>query len=53
MTGSLAADLPGLDRFSGTVFHSGRWNHDHDLRGKRVAVVGSGPSGRSGNARLP
>ena len=24
-------DLPGLDRFAGTVFHSARWDHDHDL----------------------
>jgi cation diffusion facilitator CzcD-associated flavoprotein CzcO len=37
-------DLPGLDRFEGTVFHSARWNHDHDLTGKRVAVVGTGAS---------
>ena len=27
--------LPGLDRFEGTVFHSARWNHDHDLTGRR------------------
>jgi cation diffusion facilitator CzcD-associated flavoprotein CzcO len=37
-------DLPGLDEFAGEVFHSSRWNHDHDLRGRRVAVVGSGAS---------
>ncbi|HEX3691303.1 MAG TPA: NAD(P)/FAD-dependent oxidoreductase [Solirubrobacteraceae bacterium] len=37
-------DLPGLDSFSGTVFHSARWNHDHDLTGRRVAVVGTGAS---------
>lgn len=37
-------DLPGLDDFAGEVFHSSRWNHDHDLRGRRVAVVGSGAS---------
>jgi cation diffusion facilitator CzcD-associated flavoprotein CzcO len=36
--------LPGLDRFQGTVFHSARWDHDHDLAGKRVAVVGTGAS---------
>ena len=24
-------DLPGLERFEGTVFHSARWDHDHDL----------------------
>lgn len=37
-------DLPGLDRFGGEVFHSGSWNHDVDLHGKRVAVVGTGAS---------
>src|SRR5581483_6603011 len=36
--------LPGIDRFEGTVFHSARWNHDHDLRGRRVAVIGTGAS---------
>jgi len=37
-------DLPGLDTFAGTTFHSARWNHDHDLAGRRVAVVGTGAS---------
>lgn len=36
--------LPGLDRFAGTVFHSARWEHDHDLTGERVAVIGTGAS---------
>jgi cation diffusion facilitator CzcD-associated flavoprotein CzcO len=36
--------LPGLERFSGTVFHSAAWDHEHDLRGKRVAVIGTGAS---------
>lgn len=47
-TGPLSApalpDLPGLDSFAGTVFHSARWRHDHDLTGRRVAVVGTGAS---------
>ena len=37
-------ELDGLDDFSGTVFHSARWNHDHDLRGRRIAVIGTGAS---------
>jgi len=37
-------DLPGLDAFQGTVFHSARWDHAHDLTGRRVAVVGTGAS---------
>lgn len=35
-------DWPGLDEFAGPVFHTSRWEHEHDLRGKRVAVVGTG-----------
>jgi cation diffusion facilitator CzcD-associated flavoprotein CzcO len=37
-------DLPGLERFTGRVFHSARWEHDHDLKGRSVAVVGTGAS---------
>jgi len=37
-------DLPGIDAFPGEVFHSARWDHDYDLAGKRVAVVGTGAS---------
>ncbi|MFA1549810.1 flavin-containing monooxygenase [Actinomadura chokoriensis] len=36
--------LPGLDTFAGKVFHSARWDHDHDLKGARIAVVGNGAS---------
>jgi cation diffusion facilitator CzcD-associated flavoprotein CzcO len=37
-------DIPGLESFEGTVFHSARWNHEHDLTGERVAVIGTGAS---------
>jgi cation diffusion facilitator CzcD-associated flavoprotein CzcO len=37
-------DLPGLDDFEGTAFHSAQWRSDHDLRGERVAVIGTGAS---------
>jgi cation diffusion facilitator CzcD-associated flavoprotein CzcO len=37
-------DLPGLDQFEGSVFHSATWDHDHDLTGERVAVIGTGAS---------
>jgi cation diffusion facilitator CzcD-associated flavoprotein CzcO len=37
-------DIPGLASFPGQVFHSARWNHDYDLAGQRVAVVGTGAS---------
>ena len=36
--------LPGLEDFEGTLFHSARWRHDHDLTGRRVAVIGSAAS---------
>src|SRR5262245_16994565 len=37
-------DWPGLDRFGGPAFHTARWEHEHDLTGKRIAVVGTGSS---------
>ncbi|MGQ4487294.1 flavin-containing monooxygenase [Streptomyces sp. SAS_281] len=37
-------DIPGLSDFEGTVFHSSRWRHDHDLSGRNVAVIGTGAS---------
>lgn len=37
-------DLPGIDTFAGTAFHSLHWNHEHDLTGERVAVLGTGAS---------
>lgn len=37
-------EIPGLDRFEGKMFHSAVWDHDHDLTGERVAVIGTGAS---------
>jgi cation diffusion facilitator CzcD-associated flavoprotein CzcO len=34
----------GQERFAKPIFHSARWNHDLDLRGKTVASVGTGAS---------
>jgi cation diffusion facilitator CzcD-associated flavoprotein CzcO len=36
--------IPGREDFAGHSFHSARWDHGHDLRGKRVAVIGTGAS---------
>jgi cation diffusion facilitator CzcD-associated flavoprotein CzcO len=36
--------IEGLENFQGKVMHSARWDHDYDLRGKRVASVGTGAS---------
>ncbi|MRH91141.1 SidA/IucD/PvdA family monooxygenase [Nocardia sp. SYP-A9097] len=37
-------DIKGINNFRGEIFHSARWNHDSDLTGKRVAVIGTGAS---------
>ena len=36
--------LPGSERYAGHSFHSARWDHEYDLSGKSVAVVGTGAS---------
>jgi cation diffusion facilitator CzcD-associated flavoprotein CzcO len=36
--------IAGRERFAGASFHSARWDHDVDLAGKRVAVIGNGAS---------
>jgi len=36
--------VEGLADFPGPVFHTAAWRHDVDLRGRRVAVVGTGAS---------
>ena len=40
----LIPEIPGLEDFAGEQFHSQRWNHELDLSGKRVAVIGTGAS---------
>ena len=40
----LIPDIDGLDSFAGPMFHSARWDHDVDVAGKRVVVIGSGAS---------
>ena len=37
-------DFPGLDSFEGETWHSARWNHDYDLKGKKIVSVGTGAS---------
>jgi cation diffusion facilitator CzcD-associated flavoprotein CzcO len=37
-------DIEGMDDFTGAAFHSAQWDHDVDLTGKRVAVIGTGAS---------
>lgn len=35
-------DIEGMDSFAGDMFHTARWNHDVDLKGKRVGIIGTG-----------
>lgn len=37
-------DIRGLDSYTGHKIHSARWDHDYDMTGKRVAVIGTGAS---------
>lgn len=35
-------DIPGLEDFSGDCFHTARWDHSVDLKGKRIGIIGTG-----------
>ena len=37
-------NFKGRDTFQGTTWHTNNWNHDYQLAGKRVAIIGSGAS---------
>ena len=37
--------IPGIETFRGEMFHTTNWDHDYDLNGKRVAVIGNGSTG--------
>ncbi len=41
---NLPSSIPGFRTFEGPAFHSAQWDHDVDLTGKRVAVIGTGAS---------
>ncbi len=39
-------DIPGIERFEGTTVHTGQWPKEGvQLKGKRVAIIGTGSSG--------
>ena len=44
LTEPLYPSIPGAENFAGDVMHTARWNHEVELAGKRVAVVGTGAS---------
>lgn len=37
-------EIKGMETFRGPSFHSARWDHSVDLKGKRVVVIGTGAS---------
>ncbi len=37
-------EIKGMETFAGPSFHSARWDHRVDLKGKRVVVIGTGAS---------
>ncbi|TIC85895.1 NAD(P)/FAD-dependent oxidoreductase [Nocardioides sp. GY 10113] len=37
-------EIEGIGSFAGPVFHTARWDHDVELAGRRVAVIGTGAS---------
>jgi 4-hydroxyacetophenone monooxygenase len=37
-------DIKGVEKFRGVAFHSARWDHEADLKDKRIAVIGTGAS---------
>jgi cation diffusion facilitator CzcD-associated flavoprotein CzcO len=44
LTEPVYPDIEGRESFDGIQMHSARWEDDVDLRGKRVAVIGTGAS---------
>ena len=44
-------EIPGVETFAGPTVHTARWDHSVELRGKRVAVIGTGASARPGDPR--
>ena len=43
---------PGIDLFKGELYHTGAWPHQHDFKGKKVAVIGNGSTGRYSPPKL-
>ena len=37
-------DIRGIETYKGTKIHSASWNHDFDVTGKRIGVIGTGAS---------
>jgi cation diffusion facilitator CzcD-associated flavoprotein CzcO len=44
MSPNFPSDLHGIADFKGPLWHSAQWQHDVDLKGRRVGVIGNGCS---------
>ena len=54
MSADYTPDFAGIGSFKGLTLHTGRWpKQDVDLAGKRVAVIGTGPTGVSSSPKSP
>ena len=38
-------DIPGIETFTGDMFHTTAWDPDYDYSGKRIALIGNGSTG--------
>ena len=38
-------DIEGLETFEGPMFHTARWDHDVDIKDKKMGLIGTGSSG--------
>ncbi|MBA3741476.1 NAD(P)/FAD-dependent oxidoreductase [Sporichthya sp.] len=45
LSGPRLPEIDGIDAFAGKIMHTARWDHDYDLTGKRVAIIGTGATG--------
>ncbi len=44
LSDAVIPDIPGIEDFQGKIMHSSQWDHDYDLDGRNVAVIGTGAS---------
>ena len=42
LTSPKLARIDGMERFAGDSFHTSRWNHEIELKGRRVGIIGTG-----------
>jgi cation diffusion facilitator CzcD-associated flavoprotein CzcO len=45
LSGPKLPNIEGIEQFEGKMMHTARWDHDYDLDGKRVGLIGTGATG--------